>query len=90
MKTILDLLYSKTYRQQLKVNKLEVGSAQAIENLQFFALRHNYDIEIGTSDKPQRIFKITPTTHYVRRANILVDIEYYYYGTSLYYLLWST
>ena len=44
-------------------------------------MRHNYDIEIGTSDKPQRIFKITPTTHYVRRENILVDIECYYYGT---------
>lgn len=63
------------------IDKLEVGSAQAIENLQSFALRHNYDIEIGTSDKPQRIFKITPTTHYVRRENILVDIECYYYGT---------
>lgn len=63
------------------IDKLEVASAQAIENLQSFALRHNYDIEIGTSDKPQRIFKITPTTHYVRRENILVDIECYYYGT---------
>lgn len=57
------------------IDKLEMASAQA------FALRHNYDIEIGTSDKPQRIFKITPTTHYVRRENILVDIECYYYGT---------
>ena len=63
------------------IDRLEVASAQAIENLQYFALRHNYDIEIGTSDKPQRIFKITPTTHYVRRENILVDIECYYYGT---------
>ena len=63
------------------IDKLEMASAQAIENLQSFALRHNYDIEIGTSDKPQRIFKITPTTHYVRRENILVDIECYYYGT---------
>ena len=63
------------------IDKLEVASAQAIENLQFFALRHNYDIEIGTSDKPNRIFKITPKTHYVRRENILVDIECYYYGT---------
>lgn len=63
------------------IDKLEVASAQAIEDLQSFALRHNYDIEIGTSDKPQRIFKITPTTHYVRRENIMVDIECYYYGT---------
>lgn len=63
------------------IDKLEVTSAQAIENLQSFALRHNYDIEIGTSDKPQRLFKITPTTHYIRRENIMVDIECYYYGT---------
>ena len=63
------------------IDKLEVASAQAIENLQSFALRYNYNIEIGTSDKPDRIFKITPTTHYVRRENIMVDIECYYYGT---------
>lgn len=63
------------------IDKLEVASAQAIENLQAFALRHNYDIEIGTSDKPHAVFKITPTTHYVRRENIMVDIECYYYGT---------
>lgn len=37
------------------IDKLEVASAQAIENLQSFALRHNYNIEIGTSDKPDRI-----------------------------------
>lgn len=63
------------------IDKLEVASAQAIEDLQSFALRHNYDIEISTSDKPQRVFRITPTTHYVRRENIMVDIECYYYGT---------
>ncbi len=60
------------------IDKLEVASAQAIENLQSFALRYNYDIEIGTSDKPQRFFRITPTTHYVRHENIMVDIECYY------------
>ena len=58
-----------------------MASAQAIENLQSFALRYNYNIEIGTSDKPDRIFKITPTTHYVRHENIMVDVECYYYGT---------
>ena len=63
------------------IDKLEVASAQAIENLQSFALRYNYNIEIGTSDKPDRIFKITPTTHYVRHENIMVDVECYYYGT---------
>ena len=63
------------------IDKLEVASAQAIENLQSFALRYNYDIEIGTSDRQQRFFRITPTTHYVRHENIMVDIECYYYGT---------
>ena len=64
------------------IDKLEVNSAQALENLQAFALRHNYDIEIGTSDKPRRVFKISPLTHYVRRdaggkdkANIHLDTK---------------
>ena len=63
------------------IDKLEAASAQAIEDLQAFAVRHQYDIEIGTSDKPSAVFRITPTTHYVRRENIMVDIECYYYGT---------
>lgn len=63
------------------IDKLEIASAQAIEELQAYALRHNYDIEIGTSDKPEHVFRITPATHYVRRENIMVDIECYYYGT---------
>lgn len=62
------------------IDKLEVNSAQALENLQAFALRYNYDIEIGTSDKPRRVFKISPLTHYVRRVNVMVDVECYYYG----------
>ncbi len=63
------------------IDKLEVASAQAIEHLQDFALRNNYNIEIGTSDKPHDVFRITPTTRYVRRENVMVDIECYYYGT---------
>lgn len=63
------------------IDKLEMASAQALENLQSFALSHNYDIEIGTSDKPHRVFRITPTTHYIRRENVMVDMECYYYGT---------
>ena len=69
------------FRTSMQNVLLEVASAQAIENLQSFALRYNYNIEIGTSDKPDRIFKITPTTHYVRHENIMVDVECYYYGT---------
>lgn len=63
------------------IDRLELNSAQAIENLQAFALHNNYDIEIGTSDKPKRVFKLSPTTNYVRRANIMVDVECYFYGT---------
>lgn len=63
------------------IDKLETNSARAIENLQTFALRNDYTIEVGTSDKPNRVFKITPQSNYHRRDNIMVDVECYYYGT---------
>lgn len=62
------------------IDKLEVASAQAMENLQTFARSHNYDIEIVTSDNPGRVFKISPKTNYMRLKNIMVDVECYYYG----------
>ena len=43
-------------------------------------MRHDYQIEIGTSDKPERTLKISPQTHYQRHESIMVDAEVYYYG----------
>lgn len=63
------------------IDRLEADSARAIERLQAFAVSHNYEIEIGTSDKPQRTFRISPQTSYKRHENIMVDTEAYYYGT---------
>lgn len=63
------------------LDRLETDSAQAIERLQAFAVSNNYEIEIGTSDKPNRTFRITPRTHYQRNEKILIDTEAYYYGT---------
>lgn len=62
------------------IDMLETESAKAMETLQDFALRNDYNIEITTSDKPKRIFAVTPETHYVRHANIMVDTESYFYG----------
>lgn len=62
------------------IDRLETNSARAIENLQSFARRYDYEIEIGTSDNPARQFKITPRTNYIRHENIMVDVETYYYG----------
>lgn len=77
---LLSSMLSAVEQNDGSIDMLESNSAQAMENLQAFALRYNYDIEIGTSNVPTKVFKISPTTHYVRRRNILVDIECYYYG----------
>lgn len=65
------------------IDRLENNSARAIENLQSFARRYDYDIEIGTSDNPARRLKVTPHTNYIRHENIMVDVEAYYYGTLI-------
>lgn len=62
------------------IDKLETDSARAIENVQDFAIRNNYDVNISTSDMPQRVFSITPETHYVRHESVMVDTESYFYG----------
>lgn len=62
------------------IDMLETESAKAIETLQDFAIHNGYDIKIITSDKPKRIFAVTPRTHYVRHSNIMVDTESYFYG----------
>lgn len=66
--------------QSGSIDMLETDSAKAIENMQDFAIRNNYDISIKTSDKPERTFAINPETHYVRHDNIMVGIESYFYG----------
>lgn len=62
------------------IDKLETESAKAIENVQDFAVRNDYEVNISTSDKPQRVFSITPETHYVRHDNVMIDTESYFYG----------
>lgn len=62
------------------IDRLETNSAKAIEAIQSFAVRNDYTIEIGTSDKPTRKFVIDRNTNYKRHENILVDVEAYYYG----------
>lgn len=67
-------------RENGSIDRLEINSAQAIENLQDFALRNGYELEITTSDNLARQFRITPHTRYQRRANVMVDAECYFYG----------
>lgn len=62
------------------IDALESESAKAIEDIQDFSIRSGYTIEITTSDRPNRVLSITPTTHYSRRESIMVDTEAYYYG----------
>lgn len=66
--------------QDGSIDKLEPESAKAIEKIQDFAIRHNYDVGISTSDEPTRVLAITPNTHFVRHEEVMVDAEFYYYG----------
>lgn len=63
------------------IDELEANSASAIEHLQAFAIENDYNIEIATSDKPNRKFTISPSTRYKRNDNVMVETETYYYGT---------
>jgi len=63
------------------VDFLELRTAQAIENIQYFSYQKNYDFEIKTSVDNDLTFKINPHSKYLRTENIWVDAELYFYGT---------
>ena len=76
----LSAIFSAIEMEKGAIDRLEMNSAKAIENLQAYAIRNDYTIEISTSDKPARKFVIDRNTRYERHENIMVDVEDYYYG----------
>ena len=77
----MSAIISAIGRDNGSIDRLETNSAIAIESLQSFAVRNNYTIEISTSDTPKNQLIVSPYTNFIRHQNVMVDVEYYYYGT---------
>lgn len=63
------------------IDSLELPSAKAVEQIQTMAKKSNYDFEFKTSEAPNSLLTITPTTQYYRSEALWADAELYFYGT---------
>jgi hypothetical protein len=63
------------------IDFLELKTAHAIENIQSYSYQKDYNFEITTSVDNDLTFIINPSSRYIRKENIWVDAELYFYGT---------
>ncbi len=74
--SVLALVFSTA-----SIDQLEPKTAIAFENIQNFAIQHDLNIDISTSESESNILHVTPSTRLVRTENLWVEAEVYYYGT---------
>lgn len=62
------------------INFLDLRTANAFENMQQIAIKHDYVLDIKTSLDRTNELRVDKSTKYFRTETIWVDAEFYFYG----------
>ncbi len=68
-------------KSENSIDFLGLRRARAIENIQKFSVKRNYEFQFQTSRTMHPELLITPESNFYRSENLWVDAEFYFYGT---------
>lgn len=78
----LSLLISKIDTDK-SIDFLDIKKVKAIEVMQNMAYSKQYTFNITTSLNQNTFLEISPLTNYIHKNNLLLEMEYYFFGTVM-------